>query len=102
MPKVYLTAATIAERLKNSLEAHTRWLKNKILVLDLTQFHAAADRDKVEDSVFVDVVRILRRKDILLFRQDAHYILIASATFEAMPSPTALETKSWRRSGGGE
>ncbi|WP_128003722.1 hypothetical protein [Piscinibacter defluvii] len=98
MTKKYFGETVIAQRLQAALYGNTRRRKYKILVLDRKEFNAAADRDKVEDSVFLQVVKLLRRERIYLFRQDGKYLLLTSETFDKLPTPGRKEVTAWRES----
>ena len=87
----------IAERLRISFTNNTRRRRSKVLVLDRTQFNAAAGRGKVEDTVFVKVVRRLWRSRIRLLRYEGCYVLIDEESLAAAPSPSKREVAAWKR-----
>jgi len=95
MTATYRKVSEIAELLYQSHLSHTKRLKFKCIYLTRAQFNKAADRDKVEDTVYTKVAQLLRRKGLHLLRFQQTYVLVSKESFTTWPTPTELDLKAW-------
>lgn len=93
----YLSAVDIASRLIKAHDEHTRRIKYKCLALTLQQFNAAAGRQKVEDTVYVAVARILGKSGLHLLRYGPRYLLVSSESYDAFPTPKKADIGLWKK-----
>ncbi len=97
MAKIYIEAPEIAQRLQ---EVHLSLTKGKrrtsrSIVLSRETFNRSAGRDKVEDPVYTEIARHLRKRGLHLLRFEGLYVLILDETLNSWPTPTTRHMKAW-------
>jgi hypothetical protein len=91
--------AEIADRLVRLRDAMAPRKKVKSLFITKALFNKLAERQKIEEAIFVPVSRRLRRSGLLLVRMEGGFAVVDAATIEAWERPRALDVRRCMKPG---